>query len=441
MPAPGLPPCDAVKPLPRTILIGTVVSACVIVALAAAWWTARATPDAAPLASRLPAETVFAYAEFPRGEFFDAALFERIAPSLPPPPSPLPAHAVAAAAVRAGDVTGWITMSMDEQGKASFGGSDPTLSALLTDERARLDSDRTFRDLRMSGQRTWTYIAFPATDPKTSTLAGMFALDTPMSYAIHPGNALTLRFGMRPTPNVGFAALRPLTRVPDTSEVIVLPPRSALAGIATTLSDDAMLVAETLATTFVDSIARDTSIRYELAPLFDGPSVLQLGTDGSGNTVFAFDGKSPSGARAEAILRTLHERFGSMRERSRAKTVSAEGYSLTTLTPGTDGETTRSQDGGWTTLRTDAGGFALASAHDAGGRFTITNAPDLLRADDESTAWTPEASTLAWTDSLAAGLRPLWPSLATDGGAPLTIRLSDGPGYVQWDIAPLAEGL
>lgn len=429
------------KPLPRTILIGTVVSACAIGALAATWWTTRTTHDVAPLAARLPAETVLAYAEFPRGEFFDGALFERIAPSLPSPPSPPPAHAVAAAVVRTGDVTGWITMSMDERGNVSFGGSDPTLSALLADERARLASDKTFRDLRMNERRTWVYIAFPAADPKTSMLTGMFALDTPMSYAMHPGNTLTLRFGMRPTPNVGFAALRPLTRVPETSEVIVLPPRSALAAVAATLSDDATLVAETLATTFVDSIARDTSIRYELGPLFDGPSILQLGTDGSGNTVFAFDGKSPSGARAEEIMRTLHERFGSMRGKSRTKTVSAEGYSLTTLTPDTDGETTLAQNDGWTTLRTDAGGFALASAHDAGGRFTITNAPTLLRADGEATAWAPEASTLAWTDSLAAGLRPLWPSLATDDGAPLTIRLSNGPGYLQWDMGPFARGL
>ena len=429
------------KPLPRTILIGTVVSACVVGALAAAWWTTRRAPDPSSLASRLPADAVLAYAEFPRGGFFDAAIFERVAPSLPSPPTPPPADAVAAAVVRAGDVTGWVTMSVNERGNISFGGSDPSLSALLTDERAPLAADRTFRDLRREDQQAWVYLAFPTADPDGSALAGMFALKGPVSYATRPDGELTLRFAVRPTPNVGIAALRPLTRVPDASDVFLLPPRSAFPAVAATLSGEATIVAETLASTFVDTIARGTSLRYELAPLLDGPSVLQLGTDGSGNTVFAFDGKSPSGARAEDILRTLHERFGSMHGGSRAKTVSAEGYSFTTLTPDADSETTRAEDGGWTTLRTDAGGFALASAHDAGGRFTITNAPGLLRADGSGTAVAPDATTLAWTDGLAAGMRPLWPRLSTDDGAPLTIRLSVGPGYVQWDVGPLAGGL
>lgn len=428
------------KPLPRTLVIGLAVSACALGALAAARWMPRITPAPASLASRLPAEAVLAYVELPRGGTIDASTFERIAPSLPTPPSPPPTATVAAAVVRSGGVTGWITMGVDDHGKTSFGGSDPSLSSLLTDERPPLAADRAFKNLRMAGSGAWTYVDFPAAGTGGSMLAGMFALDGPMSYSIDAEGTLTLRFAVRAAPASVATAVRPMARLSDPSAVILLPSRAVLPSVATTLSTDASLVAETLATTFADSIAPGTSLRYELLPLLDGPSVLQLGPNGSGETVFFFDGKGPASGVARA-METLHERFGSTRGGSRAKVVSAEGYSITTLTPDADSETTRSTSGGRTILRTRAGGFTLTSAIDASGRFSITNDPAGYDGNgDENATPAPERSSVAWTNGLVRGLHPLWPGLSTRGGAPLGIELSYGNEYVEWTLSPLEKG-
>lgn len=417
--------------LSRQATIGLVVSLCVVGALGATWWTAtKRAPDS--LAAHLPMESVWAYAEFGAGEQPDADLFARVAPVVPPIPTDLDESVIALAAVQLPNgTTGWMTMSYDEHGKPHIEGTDPALAALLTDARPSLATDRSFKNMRFN-EGSWLYVASLGDD---SVLAGPLDSSLPAAVRRDEDSAI-VRLPLSPTPSLTTWTGRPLASLPDAIHTVLLPPFKTMSRIGTLLSPDTRLVIETAAGTFVDSIARGLSLRYDLPALLDGPSLLSAAINGSGVSTFSLEGRGRSAAETDRVLRLMHESFASSHGGSRAKTVSAEGFSLVTLTPDAGIDTVETRDGTWTILRTDASDLSLVSAHD-GTRFAVTTDPRALAVQSgEGEPQRFDASSLSWTEGLAAGLQPLWPTLAPDGER-LQVRLSHGPGYVEWAVGPL----
>ncbi len=417
------------RPLPRNLSIGLVVSLCVVGALVATWRSAT-TRTVDSLADHLPADAVLAYTEFPPGVPRESDVFADMLRPLPPLPQ-VDEDAVAAAAVQLSDGTiGWMTMRIDERGDSHIDGSEPSLATLLTDTRPPLSDDRTFGDLRFD-TGPWTYLA---DIPEDSSLEELLVPENAISFA-WAERMLTVRTAMRPTPSLMSWSGRPLASLSNPIHTILLPPSGTLPRLGGLLSPDARLVLETTAATFVDSVARGLSLRYDIPVLLDGPSVLQTATNGSGATIFSLEGRGESAAETDRILRLIHEKFTSSHGGSRMKVVSAEGFSFTTLTPDIGAGTVETKDGSWTILQTHAADMTLISAHD-GDRFAITTDPSALlvqSGDDRTQQY--EASDITWTDGLATGLRPLWPGLLP-GGERLQARLSSGPGYTEWTLGP-----
>lgn len=419
------------RPLLRNLTIGLVVSLCIVGALGSTWWSATTRTTVDSLADHLPADAVLAYTEFPPGVPRESDVFADMLRPLPPLPQ-VKDDAVAAAAVLMPDGTiGWMTMRIDERGDSHIDGSEPSLAALLTDTRPPLSDDRTFRDLRFE-KGAWTYLA---DIPEDSSLEGLLIPENAISFAWAEG-MLTVRTAMRPTPSLPSWSGRPLASLSNPIHTILLPPSNTLPRLGGLLSPDTRLVIETVAATFLDSVARGLSLRYDIPVLLDKPSALQISVNQSGATIFSLEGRGENASETNRIIRLIHEKFASSNGGSRTKTVSAEGFSLTTLTPDIGAGTVETKDGTWTILQTDAADMTLISAHD-GDRFAMTTDPSALlvqSGDDPTQRY--DASSITWTEGLAAGLRPLWPELLPDGER-LQVRLSNGPGYAEWAMGPL----
>jgi hypothetical protein len=419
------------KPLATHVAIGAAATVCVAVAAGIALWAGTRAPEPS-LASRLPAEAVLAYVKLP-GTGQGRALTEwmgRVAPSLPPIRD-VDESASDAAAVRMADGTeGWIIRMDDAHGTITFGGSDPALAPLLDSPGAKLDQDRDFGDLRWNDDAPWAYVAFPRASANGSALAKLLALESPLGIA-KTASGIVLRVT---TPSNGLALWSgtPTGGVPNLRHTVLLPAWKDIDGLAPLLSDDARLVIETLGRTLLDDVAPGMSPRYDLAPLLDSPSILQIGADGDDER-FTLEGRGRNAADTERILRAMHARFAATRGGTEVKTVSAEGFSLNTIAVSDAGATEERLDGEWTVLETDTGDGSFASAWN-GARFVLTTAPDSLfvRAGDAA----PVPATMIDWETARGTLEPLWPSLRAEES--LRIDARGGPGYVEWSLEPVS---
>ncbi len=418
------------RPLPRQFLIGLIVSLCVVGALAATWWTAAHPDDS--LASRLPADAVLAYAEFPKGDLPVLSIVTNIAPALSLPDE-VAYDVTAAAAVRMQDGTeGWTTFWKDDHGVAHIGGTDPSLQALFDDPRPSLSSDRAFSALRFKTEQ-WAYIAFPDVTQDGSGFGKLFALDTPIAFALS-ASGTTMRFAVRPTPNIPAAPERPLATLAVVTHAVTLPPWKAMDRIGDVLSPEARTVAETLAATFLGSVAGGMSLHYEASGLLAGPSFFQSGIPSTGSgqaggaAVFALEGTGRSAAETDRILRQLHDAFASSRGSARVKTLTAEGFTMRTIGQAEHGGTIETRDGTWTILTTVTDAGTLTSAQD-GTRYAVTTDPGALTRTNA--APTGGWSRLTLTTGARLALQPLWPDMAAKSGV-LRWKTASGPGYIEW---------
>ena len=331
------------RPLHRQLAIGLTVSLLAAAGLGAAWWTTQRADDS--FASRLPADAVLAYIERPRNDTSMMAAFARLAPGIGFPRE-IDNEATALAIVRTEDGTeGWMTFKRDASGKAHVTGTDPSFGSLLSTDAARLADDDRFRALRWKDETNWAYVAYPEYPADASPLSRLLALDAPVAFRMDDAGRTVLRLWLRPTPRMGSWTGRPLAMLTDADHVLSLPAWNAMERMGALLTPDARAVAESLATTFVHDVAAGASLRYDAAELLAGPSLLQLGTDGSGNTVFSLEGRGSSPAETDRVLRMAHERFAATRGSARVRTVSTEGYSLHILTQEREADTMERTDG------------------------------------------------------------------------------------------------
>lgn len=407
------------RPLPRQFAIGLLVSVLAVAGLGAAWWTTA--PQGGALASRLPADAVIAYATIAESDASHRLLSD-LYPSLPPPPAPQQ-DVEALALVQTSDGTiGWLSL-VRQGGRTRVHGSDPALEPLLSDPRPRLADDPTFRSLR-ADDPAWMYVTAPRETPVAPIVGPFLRLDQPIAVR-DTGDGIRVRVPVRPTPRMDNAPLRPLVALPSVRHVLRIPSWDALAILDTVVTDHAATVAETLATTFLSDIAPGLSLRHDVSPLLHGTSLLQLG-DG-----FVFEGTGRNASQTDRILRAIHERFGAARGSAEARTVTVEGYVLTTLTAVDTPTTTERTDGAWTVLETRAGDAVLLSARD-GARFVLTDAEVAFgkRAETEDPF---VGSTVEWTTGTVELVRPFW-SDRKEGERAVRIGISSGPGYVEWAI-------
>ncbi len=417
------------RPLPQQVLIGLIVSLCVVGALAATWWTAR--PDAS-FATRLPAAATLAYAEFPAGDLPTPLLFDTIAPSLPDFPE-LDPNVTAVAAVHMPDgFEGWVTFWRDPHGTAHIGGTDPRFKALFEGPHATLASDRAFNAVRFDDGRPWAYVAFPTVPSEGSALSSLFTLTSPIAFS-NGNSGTTLRLSLRPTPSIPLGANRPLVTLERTDRIVSLPPWNAMERIGTLLTPDIRTVAETLATTFVNDLSSGVSLEYDIASLLAGPSHFQRSLNASGHTIFSLEGMGRSSSETDRVLRLVHAGFTTSRGASRIRTVSAAGYSLRTISKEHVSETNERHDGAWTILETRAGEEALVSAHDGSHFVLTTDPPSLFTKTDRPDI--PSTSRIALDDDTLAVLKHAWPAF-TPVSDSLSFNLSSGPGYIQWFWTP-----
>lgn len=414
------------KPLARQLSIGLVVTLCVACTAAAAWFYGMRRPEPS-LASRLPADAVLAYAELPRDDLSMYVVMGELAPSLPERPD-LAIEVMTIAAVRMQDGTeGWITFWRDDSGATHIGGTDPTLKALFEDKRPALSSDPVFASLQFTDGRPWSYVAFPKVSRDGSSFARLLALDQPVSASI-TGSGMTLRVSAPASPAFALWSGAPTASVPNLRHTILLPAWRDMEKLSGLLTEDASIVIETLGRTLLDDIAPGMSPRYEMSPLFDSPSILQIGTDGD-DAPFALEGRGKNAADVERVLRALHARFAANHGGTNVKTVSAEGFSLNTITVADIGATEERRDGEWVILETDTGDGSFASAWN-GARFALTTAPDSLfvRSGDGAPV---SITSIDWV-AARASLSPLWPSLRAEDRVRVDLR--GGPGYMEWSL-------
>jgi len=408
------------SPLIRNITIGVAAAAVVAAAIVATWWTAAKPDDS--LAARLPAESVLAYIELPADDFTMLEALTTLAPSaliisdgLPP--------GTAMAAVRMHDGTeGWITSSRRTDGTLYIEALPPTLQSLLDTELPSLASDRTFQTVRWTNETRWAYLAFPSLSSQGSSAASILALEAPLAFSLEGG--LVLRQAIDPTPRLSPWSGSPLVTVPDADVTLLLPPWRAIGDLGTLLTDDARTIIETLATSFLNDVAVGMSLRYDTSVLLHGPSLFQAGKDGT----FALEGRGINAAETDRVLRAIHAKFASTRGGATVRDVSAEGFSIRTMTLGGGADTTERTDGAWTILETSAGDAVLTSVRD-GNRFAVTTVPGGMTNTGGAPAIT--SSNIHWSETAEARMRPVSPTLLM-GGTSLEFRLAEGPGYVEW---------
>ncbi len=416
-----------VPPSAKQLFIGLTVSLVAVIAIGAAWFLTIEKND--NLASRLPADAVLAYAEFPAESLGTdlTPIFSRFAPALPAIPA-IDASVTAVAAVRTHDgIEGWITYARSGDGTTRIRATHPALESLMNASAPSLSSDRTFHTLRPDDERGWVYLAYPRLSAGGSPFAALLALDTPI--VVRDGNGLTLRLPLQPAPRIAPWQQRPMASLQNPTLVAPLPSWHAMERLGTLLTDDARTIAETVARTFAEGIANGLSLQHDISLLLDGPSLLQV-ADAGEERVFSLEGEGRSSGDVDRVLRTTHQRFASARGTGKARTVTMEGFALETLTQEQESVTTQRRDGEWLILETRIGASALASAQN-GRRFVLTTAPDALFAAQDETG--SRTGGFAWSPEAAARLEPLWPTLQPRNNA-LEWRLSDGPGYVEWTI-------
>lgn len=422
------------RPLVRQILIGLVVSLSVIGAAAATWWFTSRPEDS--LATRLPADAVLAYVTFPNNDRSALDAFAAFAPSIPRLSQDIdiePTHE--AALVRMQDGTeGWIARATDVEGNTGIVGRD-LLQTLLDTPAARLADDPNFRRLQWNGDTAWAYIAFSDVPADDSALAGFFAFDTPIStHTTEEG--FDVRLPLRPTPRLSPVPARPLVALTNPDHILHVPSWNALGRLVSTVTPETATVAETLAATFLTDFAPGVSLRYDASALLHDTSLLQIGSDANGQRIFAFEGRGRSASNTDRVLRALHHGFGSTRAGASVKTATAEGYVINTLTSEGGALTTERSDGPWSIIETIAGDEVLISARD-GARFVLTTDTEAFEKRSGSGASIdPLTSSIHWDNGIAARLSPLLPGFNPSDDT-FTVKLSDGPGYVEWSVRGL----
>lgn len=412
----------------RQITIGLGVAACVAVVAATAAWTAYRPKGAESLAERLPADAVLAYARIPAGAPAPVGMFGAFASSLPLPE--VEPGVTELAAVRAADgAEGWIGFAIVE-GRARIHGSNPALAPLLSEPLgAPLSSDPTFRALSRGAGDAYLYVAYPRLPTADFPFAAMLAADAPVLVSGGEGR-LSVRVPLASAPLFAPRTGRNLAKVPNADVTLEIPAWDDAAEAGSTLTENARLVAGAMADSFANRVGQ-VSLRYEVAPLLHEPSRLQAGTGSGGAKIFALEGTGRSPAETDAALRTLHERFASARGGARVKVSEAEGFTMRTMTVDSPGATAERTEGEWTILETSAGGERLVSAR-SGRDFAVTNAPETLSPPAERTEPGDGRSRVAW-ETAAPLLAPLLPWARPDG-ADLGLKLSSGPGYLEWTV-------
>ena len=418
--------------LPRHLLIGLVVSIAVAALLAITWWKSNTQPRNESLAAKLPAEAVLAYAEFPEGDRSALDALALLAPTLDVPTVSPTTSTIAAVRVPDGTI-GWMSSSRDADGHVHVSGSHPSLESLLRNVRNPLSDLRTFKQLRF-GTGAWTYVAFPAVPSDGSMLGSLFVLNGPIAYQT-TADTVALRIanvpGLDPTTWTGT----PHAPLSSPTHVILLPSWKSMVALSSFISEEARMIIESETRTFIDTYARTISIRYDLARLLDGPSLLQTATNDR-TVFFSLEGRGSSAENVDEILRRLHADFAALHGGSLVRTVTAEGYSLTTLTPASGVETVENTDGIWIILRTDTSDGSLISARN-GQHFVLTNDPNALTLTANANGSSRfESSSIAWTDDVSATVRSLWPTIHPTAEH-LRVRLLVAPGYVEWVFAPV----
>ena len=418
--------------LPRHLLIGLVVSIAVAALLAITWWKSNTQPRNESLAAKLPAEAVLAYAEFPEGDRSALDALALLAPTLDVPTVSPTTSAIAAVRVPDGTI-GWMSSSRDADGHVHVSGSQPSLESLLQNVRTPLSELRTFRELRF-GTGAWTYVSYPDLPAEGSMLGSLFTLDAPIAYQ-SDHDTVALHTSGIPGLTLDMWSGAPLAPLRSPTHTLSLPSWRSMMSLSTSLSEAARMIIESETRTFVDTYARNASIRYDLSHLLDGPSLLQTASNDAVET-FSLDGRGSSAENVDNILRRLHADFATLHGGSLVQTITAERQSLTTLMPSPGVQTVESTDGTWTVLRTETSNGSLISAHN-GRRFVLTNDPDALTLTANATDSSRfESSSIAWTDDVSATVRSLWPSFHPTADR-LHVRLLVGPGHVEWVFAPV----
>ncbi len=403
-------------------------------ALAALWWN-TITPKRS-LATRLPADAVLFYAEFTGNDATILQTVATLAPSLTLPTLPPSTNAIAAVQGSNG-YHGWFIQTTDQFGTRHIVGSDPQLATIIDAPGSTLQDDSTFRLLHMGADTSWAFLAFPRLSPDGSTLQPVLSLKTPLAVRLSASGVILRQQLDAPRTLTQWTAA-PMATPPNLSQTLLLPSWDTMRALSVHLSPNALDVAVALSQTFFQTVAGEKSMTKDAAVLLHTPSILLLGHDGSGNTVFSLEGNGRSVTETEQILRAMHEHFAEKNGTVRVTTVSAEGYSFQTIAHEEGGTTEEQQNRDWTILTTRTDNGSLASAQ-KGSHFVMTTAPDALFLRSSDSHSRPLTSSLTWNEDLKERLTPLWPSLRPAvTGQSLTFTLLGGLGFVEWSLGPIS---